>query len=287
MTKEQAADGPQEARRALNSILALPDDAIDLGQASLLIAREEYPDLQVGQYLARLDEMAEAVKSRLRGGEVFTTQIAHLNRVLFNEMGFRGNREEYYDPRNSFLNDVLDRRVGIPISLSTVYLEVGRRIGCPLDGVAFPGHFLVRFAGPIPKSEILVDPYNRGMLLTEDDCKRRLKETYKGQVRFRAEFLRRARNRDIIERMLTNLKHIYHGQRDYHRALRIQQMLIALKPDDPPTIRDRGLLYHRLACFGQAVEDIRSYLQAIPDAPDAAVLRDRLDRLKVLTPVMN
>jgi len=287
MTQEQAAGGPQETRRALKSILSLPDDAIDLGQASLLIAREEYPDLQVDQYLARLDEMAATVKAGLRGGEVFTTQIAHLNRVLFDEMGFRGNREEYYDPRNSFLNDVLDRRIGIPISLSTIYLEVGRRIGCPLDGVAFPGHFLVRFAGPIPKSEILVDPYNRGMLLTEEDCKKRLKETYKGQVRFRAEFLRRARNRDILERMLTNLKHIYHGQRDYHRALRIQQMILSLKPEDPATIRDRGLLYHRLACFGQAVEDLELYLHAIPDAPDAAVLRDRLERLKVLTPVMN
>jgi len=287
MTKEQAAGGPQEARRALNAILSLPDDAIDLGQASLLIAREEYPDLEVGKYLARLDEMAAKVKAGLRGGEVFTTQIAHLNRVLFDEMGFRGNRDEYYDPRNSFLNDVLDRRVGIPISLSTIYLEVGRRIGCPLDGVAFPGHFLVRFAGPIPKSEILVDPYNKGMLLTEDDCKRRLKETYKGQVRFRAEFLRRAKNRDILERMLTNLKHIYHGQRDYHRALRIQHMLLCLNPEDPSTIRDRGLLYHRLACFGQAVEDLETYLHAIPDAPDSTVLRDRLERLRVLTPVMN
>ena len=287
MPTETATSGPSETRKALNSILALPDDAIDLGQAFLLIAREEYPDLEVGRYLARLDEMAKTVKSRLRGGEVFTTQIAHLNRVLFDEMGFRGNREEYYDPRNSFLNDVLDRRVGIPISLSTLYLEVGRRIGCPLDGVAFPGHFLLRFAGPIPKSEILVDPYNRGILLTEEDCKRRLRETYKGQVRFRPEFLRRTRNRDILERMLTNLKHIYHSQRDYHRALRIQQLLLCLKPDDPPTIRDRGLLYHRLACFGQAVEDLKTYLQAIPDAPDATVLRERLERLKVLTPVMN
>jgi regulator of sirC expression with transglutaminase-like and TPR domain len=287
MPSEPAAGGASEARRALNSILSLPDDAIDLGQAALLIAREEYPDLEVGKYLARLDEMAGTVKAGLRGGEVFTTQIAHLNRVLFDEMGFRGNREEYYDPRNSFLNDVLDRRVGIPISLSTVYLEVGRRIGCPLDGVAFPGHFLVRFAGPTPGSEILVDPFNRGMLLTEEDCKRRLKETYKGQVRFRPEFLRRARNRDILERMLTNLKQIYHGQRDYHRALRVQQMILCLKPDDPAAVRDRGLLWHRLACFGQAAADVEAYLRAIPEAPDAAVLRERLERLKVLTPVMN
>ena len=158
-----------------------------------------------------------------------------------------------------------------------------KQLKFPLPG----SYFLVRFAGPIPRSEILVDPYNRGMLLTEDDCKRRLKETYKGQVKFRAEFLRRARTRDILERMLTNLKHIYHGQRDYHRALRIQQMLLCLKPEDPPTVRDRGLLYHRLACFGQAVEDLEWYLQAVPDATDSTVLRERLERLKVLTPVMN
>src|SRR5258706_105769 len=117
---------------AFAALLSLPDDAIDLGQAALLIARDEYPHLDVGAYLVRLDQMADTIRGRLRGGEGFTSQIAHLNRLLFDDLGFRGNVRDYYDPRNSFLNDVLDRRVGIPISLSTIYLEVARRIGCPL-----------------------------------------------------------------------------------------------------------------------------------------------------------
>ncbi len=287
MNRDRSDSGAPTPPRAIQSLLALPDEAIDLGQASLLIAREEYPDLQVGDYLDRLDRIAATIRERLRGGEIFTSQIAHINRVLFDELGFRGNQEEYFDPRNSFLNDVLDRRVGIPISLSTIYIEVGRRIGCPLDGVAFPGHFLVRYAGPSPQSGMLVDPFNRGILLTEDDCRRRLSETYKGRVKFRPAFLKRARNRDILQRMLTNLKHIYHRQRDYHRALKIQRLLLCLAPDHPELIRDRGLLYYRLACFGQAAEDLRTYLEAMPDAADATVLRERLNRLLVLAPVMN
>ena len=121
-------EDPKETRKAFAALLSLPDDAIDLGHAALLIAREEYPDLDVGRYLARLDGMAEEIARRMRGREGATSLVAHLNRLLFEEMGFRGNREEYHDPRNSFLNDVLDRRIGIPITLSTVYLEVGRRI---------------------------------------------------------------------------------------------------------------------------------------------------------------
>src|SRR5207249_8653862 len=190
----------QPARRAFAALVALPDDAIDLAQASLLIAREEYPGLEVGRYLSRLDEMAAELRQRLRGGEVATSRIAHLNRLLFDELGFRGNRDEYYDPRNSFLNDVLDRRVGIPISLSTIYLEVGRRVGVPLAGVAFPGHFLVRYVGRDVSEEVLIDPFNRGTMLTVDECRRRLEEMYEGAVAFRPEFLRRARNKEILER---------------------------------------------------------------------------------------
>src|SRR2546428_13494690 len=129
MMKGSSMEDPKETRKAFAFLLALPDEAIDLGHASLLIAREEYPELDVGRYLVRLDEMAEEIRRRLKGGEGAASQIAHLNRLLFDEMGFRGNREEYYDPRNSFLNDVLDRRTGVPISPSTVYLEDGRRSG--------------------------------------------------------------------------------------------------------------------------------------------------------------
>src|SRR2546425_5827277 len=172
---------PKKSRQAFAALLDLPDGAIDLGHASLLIAREEYPDLDIGSYLARLDEMAGEIRRRLKGKEGAKSQIAHLNRLLFEEMGFRGNREEYDDPRNSFLNDVLDRRVGIPITLSTVYLEVGRRIGCRLAGVAFPGHFLVRHTGREAMPDILIDPFNRGQILTEKECQALLMGRYGGR----------------------------------------------------------------------------------------------------------
>ncbi len=278
---------PPQARRALAAILSLPDDAIDLAQAALLIAREEYPDLEVGHYLSRLDEMGAALRARLRGGEGLMSLIAHLNRFLFEEMGFRGNTEDYNDPRNSFLNDVLDRRIGIPISLSTVYIEVGRRIGCPLAGVSFPGHFLVRAVEQGTAEEILVDPFNRGRILTVEECRHRIEEQYKGQVRFRPEFLRRAKTREILGRMLNNLKIIYQGERDYHRALRVQQIVLCLRPGQPDEIRDRGMIYYRLACLAQAADDFEAYLKAFPGAPDAEAIRGRLAELRRLSPVMN
>src|SRR5881396_777188 len=185
-------DDPKKSRQAFAALLDLPDGAIDLGHASLLIAREEYPDLDVHGYLERLDEMAREIRGRMKGTEGAKSQIAHLNRLLFEEMGFRGNREEYYDPRNSFLNDVLDRRIGIPITLSTVYLEVGRRIGCRLAGVAFPGHFMVRLMGRDAMPDVLIDPFNRGRILTEAECRALLLEMYGGQVPFSPDLLKRA-----------------------------------------------------------------------------------------------
>jgi regulator of sirC expression with transglutaminase-like and TPR domain len=275
------------SHRAFAALVALPDDAIDLGQASLLIARLEYPDLEVGEYLKQLDQMASTIRNRLRGGEGFTSLVGHLNRLLFDEMGFQGNRREYYDPRNSFLNDVLDRRIGIPISLSTIYIEVGRRIGLPIAGVAFPGHFLVRYMGLDVTTEILIDPYNRGVILTEAECRKRIQDTFQGQLTFRPEFLKRVRTREILERMLMNLKMIYQGQRDFHRALKTQQLLLAIHPDRPTEIRDRGLIYYRLACLGQAARDLDTYLKAVPSAPDADELRRRLKELARLAPRMN
>lgn len=275
------------SRRAFAALIALPDEAIDLGQAALLIAREEYPDLEVGAYLSRLDEMAGAIRARLRGGEGFTSLIAHLNRFLFEELGFRGNLEEYYDPRNSFLNDVLDRRTGVPISLSVVYLELARRIGCPLAGVAFPGHFLVRYVGREVPIEVLIDPFNRGVILTEPECRRRLETMYGGRVAYRADFLKRARAREILERMLNNLKTIYERQHDYHRALKAQELLLCIHPDSPAAIRDRGLIHHRLALLEQAARDFEVYVEAVPDAPDVGVIRERLAELQRLAPRMN
>src|SRR5437867_9545819 len=280
-------DDPKKSRQAFAALLDLPDGAIDLGHASLLIAREEYPELDVHGYLERLDEMAREIRGRMKGTEGAKSQIAHLNRLLFEEMGFRGNREEYYDPRNAYLNGVLDRRSGIPITLSTIYLEVGRRIGCPLAGVAFPGHFLVRYNGTERLPDLLIDPFNRGQLLTEDECRARITEMYKGQLEYRPEFLRRAQNREILERMINNLKWIYQQQRDFHMALRVQQLLLCIAPDRPEEIRDRGLIHFRLALLAEAVADLERYLALAPRSDDAPQIRKRLAELKRLVPQMN
>jgi regulator of sirC expression with transglutaminase-like and TPR domain len=274
-------------RQALDALLRLPDEAIDLAQAALLIARDEYPDLEVGDYLRVIDGMAADLRARLRGGEGPTSLIAHLNRYLFDDLGFRGNVEEYDDPRNSYLNDVLDRRVGIPISLSAVYMEVGRRAGVPLAGVSFPGHFLVRYTGAGILDEILIDPFHRGALLTPSECRRRLEERFSGRIAFRPELLRRARNREILERMLNNLRQVFDRGRDYHRALRVQNRLLCLRPSSPEHLKDRGILHYRVALFGQAVADFEAYLGLAPGAAGTAAMREQLGRLRLLAPVMN
>ena len=280
-------EDPRETRKAFAALLSLPDDAIDLGHAALLVAREEYADLDVGRYLARLDGMAGEIARRMRGREGATSLIAHLNRLLFEEMGFRGNREEYYDPRNSFLNDVLDRRIGIPITLSTVYLEIGRRIGCRLAGVAFPGHFMVRLIGGDAMPDVLIDPFNRGRILTEAECRSLLLEMYGGQVAFSPDLLKRARTREILQRMINNLKWIYQRRRDYHMALRTQQLLLLIDPDRPEEIRDRGLIQFRLALIAESVADLERYLALAPQAPDAPQIEKRLLELRRLVPRMN
>jgi regulator of sirC expression with transglutaminase-like and TPR domain len=279
------SDTPAD-RKALEALLALPDDAIDLAQAALLIARQEYPDLEVGRYLLRLDDMAAEIGARLRGGEGAMSRIAHLNRYLFDDLGFRGNAEEYDDPRNSFLNDVLDRRLGIPISLSTVYMEIGRRLGFPIHGVSFPGHFLVRWLER-DRQDILLDPFHRGRIMSEDECRRRLDESLGGRIPFRTDLFGRARTRDILERMLLNPKVLYEKEHDFHRALRAQHSLLCLRPDEAALLRERGLLHFRIACFAEARADLEAYLERAPRAPDADTVRRQMPKLRSLSPVMN
>lgn len=274
-------------REALQALMQLPDQAIDLAQAALLIARDEYPDLDLGPYLDRIDAMARTVRGRMRGGEGATSRIAHLNRHLFDDLGFRGNVAEYDDPRNSYLNDVLDRRLGIPITLSIVYLAVGVRCGVPLAGVSFPGHFLVRYAGADLEEEILIDTFHRGALLTPEQCRRRLLESFGGRITFHPALLRRASHREILERTLNNLKTGFEARHDYRRALRVQHRLVSLLPDTPEARRDRGVIEARLALFAQAADDFDAYLAARPAAPDSAVIRKHAGRLRILAPVMN
>ncbi|HWP56966.1 MAG TPA: transglutaminase-like domain-containing protein [Candidatus Acidoferrales bacterium] len=259
---------------AFAAAVCLPDEEIDLGRAALVIAQGEYPELSIGRYLERLDAMAGEVRRRAGENADPLRLIATLNFVLFTREGLRGNAVDYYDPRNSFLNDVLERKRGIPISLSVIYIEVARRAGLNLCGVNFPGHFLVKHAGP--EEEIVIDPFHRGAILSAEDLQLRLDQLYGGNVPLDQGFLIAASKKQILVRMLSNLKSIYLQQEDFERTLSVVERLLILEPLAAQNIRDRGLLYLKQECFLQAKADLERYLKLAPDAADAADIREYL-----------
>jgi len=254
-----------------------PDPAIDLAEAALLVAAEEYPQLAIEPYLRRLDLLAEQVRDRLSDETAHLVVLHELNRVLFEQQGLRGNDEAYYDPRNSFLNDVLDRRLGIPLTLSIVYLEVGWRLGLPLEGLGFPGHFLVRFEGEV--GGLLIDPFDGGRIRFEDEAQELLDRVYGGMVRVKPEFTTPSTRREILERLLRNLKGIYLNARDDRRALAVIERLLIVQPDAAQEMRDRGIMLARIGRFDEAIEDLERYLDFAPGAPDARKVRDYIGRL--------
>jgi regulator of sirC expression with transglutaminase-like and TPR domain len=266
-----------DPRERFAELARLPEARIDLALAALWIAAEEYPSLDPDAYLARLDALAAAAAPRLRGAGSDAERAERLLRFLHDEQGFRGNEERYDDPRNSFLNEVLDRRTGIPITLSLVLLEVARREGLALRGVSFPGHFLVKLDGPEP---LVLDPFF-GRVLGPAECSARLRAALGEGADFSPERdLRAATPHEILVRMLANLKHLYLRGRDFGRALACCERILLLTPDAPLELRDRGLLFERLECFAAAAADLERFLQSAPDDDSAPAIRDRLRALR-------
>ena len=266
-----AADPYEEFRRAVER----PEDALDLGRAALAIAESEYPRLDTTAYLARIDELAIAVTKHLTGDESGPHRsIAALNYVLFQKCAFRGNRDDYFDAKNSFLNEVIDRRIGIPITLSVLYMEVARRIGLPLLGVGFPGHFLVKYQDD--REEIVIDPFNGGDIRTPDSLQQLLAGLYGKPVALSPQLLDPVTKRQILRRMLNNLKFIYLRQRDFVKALAALDRMTIAEPNLAEDLRERGQVYLALEYFPQAKADYESYLRLAPDAPDAEKIRDQL-----------
>lgn len=239
----------------------------------MTIALTDYPNLDIAAYLARIDRLAVEVTNRRGGGDVYQP-LAALNYVLFNQHGFRGNENDYYDPKNSFLNEVIERKHGIPITLSVLYMEVAQRIGVVLEGVGFPGHFLVKHA--LDGAEILIDPFHHGEIKSREDLRRMLDGLYGGTVALRSEFLRAASKKDIIKRMLGNLKAVYLQGNNLVKLLAVLDQVIILEPTAAEEIRDRGRVYMRLELFPQARADFESYLRLAPEAKDATAVRDQL-----------
>ena len=265
------------ARTRFATAVTGPDETIDLGAAALLIAAQEYPQLALEPYLRRLDVLAERVNDRLSNETAPPIVLGELTRVLFQEEGLRGNDVAYYDPRNSFLNDVLDRKLGIPITLGVVVLEVGRRLGLPLEGLGFPGHFIVRYRGEAVS--LLIDPFDKGRIRFEDQAQELLDRVYGGMVQIKPEFMRAISKREILERMLRNLKGIYLNAKEDFRALGVIELLLVLRPEARGEVRDRGIMLARIGRYDEAIEQLEMYLDFAPAATDAPRVREYILRL--------
>lgn len=261
-----------DARESFAAMAREPDSRIDLARAALLVAAEEYPGLDVEHYLSRLDELARQVAGRLAGRDD-AERTSLLGEFLFREQGFVGNTDCYDDPRNSFLNDVLERRCGIPITLCLVYTEVARRVSLPATGVGFPGHFLVRVDG---RAGLVVDAFH-GRILSKSDCARLLQLHFGSGARLVPQLhLRPATPREILVRLVSNLKHLYVRRKDFGRALACCERILLLVPDAPLELRDRGLVFEQLECFAAARDDLRRFLELAPEDPTAPAVRERL-----------
>ncbi|MEX0843230.1 MAG: tetratricopeptide repeat protein [Gemmatimonadota bacterium] len=255
-----------------------PDAQVNLARAALLVAREEYAQLPVEPYLARLDHMAEEVRDRLDDESAPLLVFQDLLALLYERHGFQGNRQAYYDPRNSYLSDVMDRRKGIPLTLGIVLLEVGWRLGLPLEGVNFPGHFLVRFKGEAVS--LLADPFDGGRLRFEDQAQELLDRVYGGMVRVQPNFLKAAGRRDMLVRLLTNLKGVYLNVEDHQRALAAVERILLIHPTAAGEIRDRGTLLAELGRREEALAQLEWYLDYAPEAADAGRIRALVDELR-------
>jgi regulator of sirC expression with transglutaminase-like and TPR domain len=253
------------------------DEHIDLAKAALYIAQEEYPDLDPEEYLNALDTMAVELQERLPDSRYPLRVIQCINQYLYDDLRFSGNKIDYYDPRNSFLNDVIDRRLGIPITLALVYLEVSRRIDFPMMGVGMPGHFLIR--PDISDVEMFVDAFDRGNVIFSQDCQERLSDMFQQPVTLKPEFLAPVSNRQFLARMLTNLKFIYLKQQNLAKTLAAVDRILLLFPDVSLELRDRGLIYYQLGHYPQAADDLQTYLAKVPNAEDAIVIRRLLTEM--------
>lgn len=238
-------------------IIGGADDAINLAEAALLIARSEYPALDVDYYLDMLDDMASAIAGQLPDYGTTPQTLGQINHYLFNQHGYSGNLHNFLDPRNSFLNDVIERKLGIPISLSLLYMEIGQRLGLSIEGISFPGHFLIKLRES--GGDIVLDPFAGGVSLDESDLKRRLQHVNAANSDWlshsMSEFLQAASNKAILARILRNLKSIYSNSGDKLRLLRVLNYLLVVTPNDVRGLRERGELYEQLQCHRAALDD--------------------------------
>jgi regulator of sirC expression with transglutaminase-like and TPR domain len=263
-------------------------EQFDLAQASLMLAQDAYPELEVARYVGQLDGIAAAIRTRLAADAFAEQKVIAINHYLYNEMRFCGNVDDYYDPRNSYLNQVIERRTGIPITLSILYLEIGRRLGLNINGVSFPGHFLVVLK--VRRGRLVLDPFLGGEAQSESDLRQRLAKVLpvaQAQSAPLDSLLEVATPRQIVARVLRNLKNIYMQTGKLQDALPVMNRMLLVVPESAEELRDRGLLYQRLECFRAALSDLQNYQRRRPEAPDAGDIHGKVVDLKQLCARLN
>ena len=301
MPEDSLNDAPQQrARKAFIDLVAGEDASINLARAALLFALEEYPQLDIECYLKQLDLLAARVRKVLGLDELelesgTLTQLPNdidllkvidaMNLVLFEQEHFQGNQDDYYNPSNSFLNDVLENHRGIPITLSLLYMEVGRRIGLQLEGIGLPFHFVVRCR--LPNEDIYIDPFEKGRLLSDKDCRERINRLFRHKVHFDPHWLEPVSQRQILVRMLANLKNIYINQEDYVRALSICDRILLLVPNAPLERRDRGIVHFHLKHYARALQDLTAYVEHAPKDEDTSDVRQQIKAIRQMIALMN
>ena len=274
-------------------LLGGDDSRIDLARACLMIAQDAYPGLDLDRYLGEIERMAIRLRARMPQSNAAEEKVVALNQFLFDDLGYWGNTDDYYDPRNSYLNEVIERKTGTPISLSILYMELGRRIGLPLEGVSFPGHFLVRLR--LRGGTLVLDPFAGGAPQSGTELRERLQRVIpEGAAGGAAvgglpldEFLEPASNRQILTRVLRNLKGIYREKDQPERMLEVLNRMLVVAPDASSELRDRGFVYQRLECWRPALKDLSDYVEREPEAPDLDDVRVKLIELSALCARLN
>lgn len=266
-------------------IVQAPEPTIELARAALLVAAESDPNMDVDRELRQIEAWAEELRGRMDPEWNNLQKLARLRSYVFDELGFRGDRRHYYSPSNSLLHEVVKRRLGIPVTLGIIMLELGWRIGLPFEGVGFPGHFLVRLAGE--PADLLLDPFRRGMSVHPEDCKQMLQEATGGKLEFEAGLVASIGKKAMLTRLLTNLKGAYLRNGDDALALSAVDRLLVLDPEDDDEVRDRGLLLYRLQRYGPALDCLQRYVLRHPDAPDTETMERHVVVLRHLVASLN
>jgi len=259
---------------ALNQLAEQADARLDVAELALWLARDEYPELDVDAYLSELNGMAHEAKTYLRGS--LEARVTGLCRYLFHEMGFRGNTQNYHDPRNSYFNQVLDRRTGIPITLSVLAMSVGQRAGLQVVGVGLPGHFVAKAVAE--GREVLFDPFHGGRQLTPTDCENLVHQVAGIAIEATPDVLSAVPLRVLVTRMLSNLKAIYQKERDFVRAVRVIERLRQLNPSDVIQRRDLGISLFHAGQLGRCVDHLSAYLTMVSQSQEADLVRELLNR---------